>query len=160
MMSLSPSAQRVQNALSKLGLTLAVVELPDSTRSAAEAAAALGCGAGQIAKSLIFRANDSDRPVLVIASGVNRVDLQKVGDLFGEKIVKADADFVRQQTGFAIGGVPPVGHKNTIITFIDEDLLHYDEIWAAAGTPNAVFRLTGNDLIRATGGQVVRVSAG
>ncbi len=157
MMTLSPSAQRVQNALSKLGLTLAVVELPGSTRSAAEAAAAIGCGVGQIAKSLIFRTKDSSRPVLVIASGVNRVDLQMIGDLLGEKIVKADADFVRQQTGFVIGGVPPVGHKNTIITFIDEDLLLYDEIWAAAGTPNAVFRLTGTDLIRATDGQVVRV---
>ncbi len=157
MMSLSPSAQRVQGALSKLGLTLQVIELPDCTRSAVEAAAAIGCSVGQIAKSLIFKIKGSDRPVLVIASGVNRVDLQMIGGYLEEKVIRADADFVRQHTGFSIGGVPPAGHKETIITFIDEDLLPYDEIWAAAGTPSAVFRLTGNDLIRATGGEVVAV---
>ena len=157
MMSLSASAQRVQDALMKLGLTLQVVELPDSTRSAAEAAEAIGCSVGQIAKSLIFKTRKREEPVLVIASGPNRVDEKKIATLVGEMIIKADADFVRQNTGFAIGGVAPIGHNQPIRAFIDEDLLIFDEIWAAAGTPNAVFCLTGDDLARATGGQVVAV---
>ena len=156
-MSLSASAQRVQDALMKLGMTLQVVELPDSTRSAAEAAEAIGCSVGQIAKSLIFKTRNSQKPILVVASGPNRVDEKRLGALVGERITKPDADFVRQHTGFSIGGVPPVGHKQLITTFIDEDLLVFDEIWAAAGTPNAVFRLTGDDLVRATSGQVVGV---
>jgi prolyl-tRNA editing enzyme YbaK/EbsC (Cys-tRNA(Pro) deacylase) len=147
----------VQDTLTKLGLTPQIVELQTSTRSAAEVAEAIGCTVGQIAKSLIFKTKASERPVLVIASGVNRVDTKKISELFGEKIVKADADFVRQRTGFTIGGVPPVGHSEVIVTLVDEDLLDYDEIWAAAGTPHAVFRLTGNDLVRGTNGQVVRV---
>jgi len=157
MMSLSSSAQRVQDALTNLGLTLQVVELPASTRSAAEAAEAIGCSAGQIAKSLIFKTKGSGKPILVIASGVNRVDEKKISALLGEKITKSDADYVRQHTGFVIGGVPPVGHTERIITYIDVDLLEYDEIWAAAGTPNAVFRLESDDLVSATGGQVVSV---
>jgi prolyl-tRNA editing enzyme YbaK/EbsC (Cys-tRNA(Pro) deacylase) len=138
-------------------LTLQVVEMPDTTRSAAEAAEAIGCSVGQIAKSLVFKTRNCQEPVLVIASGANRVDEKKVGALLGEEISKADADFVRQKTGFAIGGVPPVGHNQPITTFIDQDVLVFDEIWAAAGTPNAVFRLTGDDLVRATGGQVIGV---
>ena len=157
MISLSSSAQKVQQALTRLGLSLEVVELPSSTRSAVEAAASIGCTVGQIAKSLIFRTSQSDRPVLVIASGSNRVDERKVAALLGENITQADADFVRLHTGFAIGGVPPVGHTEALLTFIDEDLLAFDEIWAAAGTPHAVFRLTGDDLVRATGGQVADV---
>ena len=157
-MSLRSSAQRVQEALSELGLTLQVVELPDSTRTAIEAAATIGCTVGQIAKSLIFKTKVTERPVLVIASGASRVDEKKVAVVLGEKITKADADFVRQHTGFAIGGVPPVGHIEKLITLIDEDLLAFDEIWAAAGTPYAVVRLTGNELVRATQGQVVKVS--
>ena len=156
-MSLHASAQRVQDALTKIGLELQVVELPASTRSAAEAADAIGCTVGQIAKSLIFKAKVSGNPILVIASGDNRVNTKRIGELLGEEIGKADADFVRQQTGFAIGGVPPIGHRKATITFIDEDLLGFDEIWAAAGTPHAVFRLTGNELVRATKGQVVGV---
>ena len=157
-MSLSSSAQRVQEALSELGLTLQVVELPDSMRTAIEAAATIGCTVGQIAKSLIFKTKVTEKPVLVIASGASRVDEKKVAVVLGEKITKADADFVRQHTGFAIGGVPPVGHIEKLITLIDEDLLAFDEIWAAAGTPYAVVRLTGNELVRATQGQVVKVS--
>jgi prolyl-tRNA editing enzyme YbaK/EbsC (Cys-tRNA(Pro) deacylase) len=157
-MSLSSSAQRVQEALSELGLTLQVVELPDSTRTAIEAAVTVGCTVGQIAKSLIFKTKVTEKPVLVIASGASRVDEKKVAVVLGEKITKADADFVRQHTGFAIGGVPPVGHIEKLITLIDEDLLAFDEIWAAAGTPHAVVRLTGNELVRATQGQVVKVS--
>ena len=156
-MSLSTSAQSVQDALIELGLTLQVIELPDSTRSAAEAAETIGCSVGQIAKSLIFKTKLTEKPVLVIASGPNRVDEKKIGTLLGEEIGKADADFVRQHTGFTIGRVPPVGHTRPITTFIDQDLLAFDEIWAAAGTQNAVFRLTGDDLVRATGGQVVEV---
>ena len=157
MSELSASAQRVQDALTRLGLSLQVVELPDSTRSAAQAAEAIGCRVGQIAKSLIFKTKASGLPVLVIASGPNLVVDNKIAALMGEEITMADADFVRGHTGFAIGGVPPVGHSEPITTFIDEDLLVYDEIWAAAGTPNAVFQLNGDDLARATGGRVIGV---
>jgi prolyl-tRNA editing enzyme YbaK/EbsC (Cys-tRNA(Pro) deacylase) len=146
MNNLSPSAARVQDALDAYGLSLQVLELPDSTRTAADAAAAIGCTVAQIAKSLVFRTTKTGRPVLVIASGVNRVDVDRVGEQVGEPIGKADADFVRSATGFAIGGVPPVGHAQAILTFVDEDLLQYEEIWAAAGTPNAVFRLERGDL--------------
>jgi prolyl-tRNA editing enzyme YbaK/EbsC (Cys-tRNA(Pro) deacylase) len=112
----------------------------------------------QIAKSLIFRTADSHRPVLVIASGANRVDEKRVAALVGEPIGRADAEFVRAATGFAIGGVPPVGHATQPIVLIDEGLLGLAEIWAAAGTPNAVFRLTPTDLITLTGGRVAAVS--
>jgi prolyl-tRNA editing enzyme YbaK/EbsC (Cys-tRNA(Pro) deacylase) len=105
----------------------------------------------------VFRAKTSGRPVLVIASGANRVDEKKLGRLLGEKTGRADADFVRAKTGFAIGGVPPVGHAEPPVTLIDRDLLNFDEIWAAAGTPNAVFRLTPNDLVTMTGGQVTEL---
>ena len=152
---LKPSAQKVQDALNALGFQdFTVLELPASTRSAAEAAQAIGCQVGQIAKSLVFKTKNSQRPLLVIASGVNRVDVKRIGDLTGVKIANADADFVRQQTGFTIGGVPPVGHSQPLDTFIDADLLAYDHLWAAAGTPHAVFQLTPDDLVRITGGQV------
>jgi prolyl-tRNA editing enzyme YbaK/EbsC (Cys-tRNA(Pro) deacylase) len=143
------SARKVQAAL---GPQYAVLEFDAGTRTAAHAAAAIGCTVAEIAKSLVFRAAPSGRAVLVIASGVNRVDERKVGDLVGENIVRADADFVRERTGFAIGGVPPVGHAAPLLTLIDESLSAFDAIWAAAGTPNAVFRLTPADLLRLTGG--------
>ena len=152
---LSPSARKVQDALSTLGLSLQVVELPGSTRTAVEAAQAVGCQVGQIVKSLVFKTKRSEKPVLVIASGQNRVDEKKIEALIGEPLGKADADFVRQQTGFVIGGVPPVGHTSRLQTYIDEDLLQYQEIWAAAGTPHAVFCLTPGDLVKMTGGAVV-----
>ena len=155
--SLSASAQRFQDVLDRSGFGWQVVELPDSTRTAADAAQAIGCAVAQIAKSLIFRAKESDRPVLVIASGVNRVDEKTIAAILCERIGKADAEFVRQRTGFVIGGVPPVGHSEQLETFIDEDLLQYEEIWAAAGTPHAVFCLTPGDLIRATGGKVISI---
>lgn len=155
---LSSKAHNVQQALNHLGLELQVVELPASTRSAREAAQAIGCQVGQIAKSLIFEGKESHRPVLVIASGSNQVDETVISQHVGEDIRIADADYVRQQTGYSIGGVPPVGHTQEIITYIDEDLRQYDEIWAAAGTPHAVFRLTPEQLIRATRGQLTRVS--
>ncbi|MGD8561429.1 MAG: YbaK/EbsC family protein [Desulfarculaceae bacterium] len=155
---LSASAQKVQKALIDLGLPDSVVELPQSTRTAKEAAQAVGCKLGQIAKSLIFRAAQSGKPVLVIISGDRRVDEKKVQEFLGEPIAKADADFVRQATGFVIGGVPPVGHDQPLTTFIGDDLMRFEQIWAAAGTPKAVFKLTPQDLIRMTQGQVVCVT--
>src|SRR5512139_1539377 len=154
---LSSSAQKVQEVLKTLGLELRVVELQETTRTSADAARAIGCEVGQIAKSLIFRGQKTQRPILVIASGSNRVNEKRVGELISEPLGKADADFVRQKTGFVIGGVPPVGHAEKLEVFIDEDLLQYGEIWAAAGTPNAVFRLTPSDLVRMTEGQVIGI---
>ena len=157
--SLRPAAQRVQQLLLDLGLTAEVVEFAESTRTSAEAAAQVGCAVAQIAKSLVFRAKGTGRPVLVIASGANRVDEKGVEALLGEKIGKADADFVRDKTGYAIGGVAPVGYAVKPATFIDEDLLKLDLIWAAAGTPFAVFPLTPPELIRLTGGRVAKIAA-
>ena len=154
---LSPSAQKVQDALHTLGLSLEVVELPGSTRTAVEAAEAIGCEVGQIVKSLVFKGKRSGKPVLVIASGPNRVNEKVIEGLIGEPLGKADADFVREQTGFVIGGVPPVGHARLMETFVDSDLLQYDEIWAAAGTPHAVFRLAPPDLLKMTQGKVLSV---
>lgn len=151
---LKDSARRVQEAIEAAGFDFQVRQFPDSTRTSEEAAAAIGCDVAQIAKSLIFRAKESGRPVLVMASGANRVDEKAVGRLLGEKLGRADADFVRRATGFAIGGVPPVGHSETPVTFVDADLMELAEIWAAAGTPNAVFRLTPTELVALTGGAV------
>ena len=157
MSSLHPSARRVQQALEALGFAYQVLQLPASTRTAREAAEAVGCTVGQIAKSLVFKTRRTQRPILVIASGANRVDEKRLAALVGEPVEKADADFVREKTGFAIGGVPPIGHKEPLETFIDEDLLQYEEIWAAAGHPHAVFRLTPGDLQAMTQGRVVAV---
>jgi prolyl-tRNA editing enzyme YbaK/EbsC (Cys-tRNA(Pro) deacylase) len=154
---LSASARKVQAALDSLGLPLQVVELPASTRTAVEAAQAIGCQVGQIVKSLVFRRKNTGLPLLVIASGANRVNEKKINEEIGEMIGKADADFVRQQTGFAIGGVPPLGHTQPIQTLIDADLFNYQEIWAAAGTPFAVFRLTPADLVTITQGRVLEI---
>jgi len=154
---LSSSAKKVQEVLKVLGLELQVVELQETTRTSADAARAVGCEVGQIAKSLVFRGQRTQRPILVIASGSNRVNEKRVGELISEPLGKADADFVRQKTGFVIGGVPPVGHAEKLEVFIDEDLLQYGEIWAAAGTPNAVFRLTPSDLVRMTEGRVIGI---
>ncbi len=156
--TLSRSASRVQEALAAAGLRARVVELPQSTRTAADAAKAVGCEVGQIAKSLVFRARESGSAILVITSGTNRVNEAMIADAIREPIGKADAAFVRARTGYAIGGVPPVGHVEPLRTFIDEDLLHYDSIWAAAGTANAVFELSPQELPRITGGRVIRVS--
>jgi prolyl-tRNA editing enzyme YbaK/EbsC (Cys-tRNA(Pro) deacylase) len=157
-MTLSASAKKVQDALTVLGMTLQVVELPASTRTAVEAAQAVGCQVGQIVKSLVFRGLHSQQPVLVIASGSNRVNETRLGELLGEPVGKADAEYVRQHTGFAIGGVPPLGHTAPIRIWIDQDLFQYPEIWAAAGTPHAIFRLTPADLVKMTGGQVTVIT--
>jgi prolyl-tRNA editing enzyme YbaK/EbsC (Cys-tRNA(Pro) deacylase) len=158
-MPLTPSAQKVQDALNALGLTLEVREFSQTTRTSAEAAAAIGCDAAQIAKSLVFKGTQSGKPILVIASGANRVSEKRIAELIGEPIERPDADFVRARTGFVIGGVPPLGHAEPLETLIDEDLFQFSEIWAAAGTPNAVFRLTPADLPRMTNGRVVNVKA-
>jgi len=155
--TLSESAQKVQNALNRHGVTCEVVELPGSTRTAQEAAQAIGCRVEQIAKSLVFRGKTSDRLILVVASGVNRVNEKRLRDLLSEPVRKADAEFVRKHTGFAIGGVPPAGLSEPMEIFIDEDLFKYEEIWAAAGTPHAVFKLTAADLIKVTQGKVVKI---
>ena len=155
--ALSKSAQRVQDALNAHGVSFKVLELPQSTRTAVEAAGAIGCRVEQIVKSLVFKGKTTGNPILVIASGVNRVDEKRVAQLVNEPLGKANADFVREQTGFAIGGVPPVGHATPLTTVIDEDLLQYEEIWAAAGTPHAVFRLTPADLTQMVSGHVARI---
>ena len=149
---LSRSARKVQDVLSALGIQSQVVELPATTRTAADAAAAIGCSVAQIAKSLVFRTVSGKKPVMVIASGPNRVNEARIAELIGEPIEKADADYVRQKTGFSIGGVPPVGHPEPIRTIVDEDLLRLGEIWAAAGTPNSVVRLTAARLLEMTAG--------
>ena len=152
----APSALKVQAAL---GDRFAVLEFDASTRTAADAAAAIGCEVAEIAKSLIFRGQTSGRAVMIIASGVDRVDEKKAAAAVGEPIARADADFVREATGFAIGGVPPIGHKTEPIVLIEEQLMRFAaEIWAAAGTPNAVFRLTPSDLVELTGGRVAAVA--
>jgi prolyl-tRNA editing enzyme YbaK/EbsC (Cys-tRNA(Pro) deacylase) len=155
---LSRSASRVQAALDAAGVEARVAELPASTRTAVEAARAVGCEVAQIAKSLIFRGRDSGAPILVIASGTNRVNEQRIAAEAGEGIEKADAEFVRERTGYAIGGVPHAGHMEPIRTFIDADLLRFERIWAAAGTPNAVFELIPSDLTKLTKGTVVKVT--
>jgi prolyl-tRNA editing enzyme YbaK/EbsC (Cys-tRNA(Pro) deacylase) len=125
-------------------------EFPEGTRTAQDAAAAIGCSVGQIVKSLVFVRDQ--QPVLVLCSGSNTVDTQRLG------LMKADADVVRRVTGFAIGGVPPYGHPAPLDTLVDEDLLGHDEIWAAAGTPRSVFPLTPAELVERSGGTVARVS--
>ena len=157
--ALPAAAQRVQDALTKLGHEGRVRVMPASTRTSAEAAAAIGCGVAEIAKSIIFRAKPSQRAVLVIASGVNRVDEKKVAALVGEGIGKADAEFIRGRTGFVIGGVPPLGHDTPPLVLIDEDLLKLPNIWAAAGTPHAVFPLTPKQLVLLTNGTVADIRA-
>jgi len=155
--NLKKSTARVQMALSESGFELNVIEFSDSTRTAQEAANAIGCTVGQIAKSLIFKGKTSQKPILIIASGVNRVNEKLVKEYISEQLEKADAEFVLKHTGFVIGGIPPVGHIEPITTFIDEDLMQYDEIWAAAGTPNTVFKLTPKILLEITKGTVIKV---
>ncbi len=155
---LSSSAARVQRILDAQGISLKVVELPSSTRTAVEAARAVGCEVGQIAKSLVFISGESQRPILVIASGSNRVDEERVSRLVDEPLRMATADEVRELTGFAIGGVPPVGHLTPLDTWIDADLMRYEQIWAAAGNPRAVFRLSPNELVSITDGIVVQTA--
>lgn len=135
-----------------------MIEHTESTRTAQEAAERAGCELGQIVKSLIFRGKTSGKPILVLTSGANRVDEKRIGLYAGEPIGRADAEFVRSMTGFAIGGVPPIGHSEKMETYLDEDFLPYQTIWAAAGTPNAIFELKTEDLQKMTGGQIIKVN--
>lgn len=156
--TLSKSAQNVQNALLAADIPANVTELPSSTRTANDAEKALNCEVAQIVKSLLFQSEFTSRPILILASGVNRVNESAIERLIGEKVVKANADFTREITGFAIGGIPPVGHKNKIdIIFIDEDLFGFNSLWAAAGTPNAVFSLSPSDLVKLTSGKIISI---
>ena len=157
MSTLSPSAQKIQDLLNSLGYNYTVIEHAESTRTAQEAADRAGCELGQIVKSLIFKGKESHKPILVLTSGANRVDEKRISEYAGEPIGKADADFARTVTGFAIGGVPPIGHAQKIETYLDEDFLQYEKVWAAAGTPNAIFELKTDDLQKMTDGKVSRV---
>lgn len=143
---LSRKAEKVQEYIRNKGFEFKVRELPDSTRTAAEAAKAIGCETAQIAKSLVFMDKDAGIPVLVIASGTNRVSLEKIKEETGRQLVQANGKAVKERIGFAIGGVPPAGHDEKLFTLLDPDLKRYDRIWAAAGTPNAVFELNPVDL--------------
>jgi len=157
MAQLSLSAQKIQDLLKSLGYDYTVIEHAESTRTALEAAERAGCELGQIVKSLIFKGKQSGKPILVLTSGSNRVDEKRIREYAGEKIGKADADFVRAVTGFAIGGVPPVGHVQKMETYLDEDFFQYETIWAAAGTPNAIFELKTSDLQKMTEGKIAGV---
>jgi prolyl-tRNA editing enzyme YbaK/EbsC (Cys-tRNA(Pro) deacylase) len=148
----------VQDYLAEKGFSFEVRELPGSTRTAQEAADSIGCEVGQIAKSLVFREKVTNLPVLVIASGSNRVDLAKIESGAGLKLGKADANFVREHVGFAIGGIPPVAHNEPLETILDPDLKKYDVIWAAAGTPFAVFQLKPADLGPLTKGRWIELA--
>lgn len=154
---LSKSAQFIQHELSKKDISTRVIELSESTRTAQDAAHAIGCSIGQIVKSLIFRTKQTDRPILVLATGPNKVNVKALETYIGESLEKADANFTRDVTGFAIGGIPPIGHKEQIKTFIDEDLFKHEELWAAAGTPHAVFNIRSKDLELLTQGKVVSI---
>lgn len=155
--NLSRSALRVQQALEAAGIESKVVELPQTTRSAQEAAVAIGCEVEQIAKSVVFRRVDTGLPVLVLLRGVDRVDTKRLAEHIGSAVERASPEFVREATGFAIGGVPPLGHETPLETIVDAALLGYDVVWAAAGTPNAVFRADPRQL--AAGATVLPVAA-
>ncbi len=158
MTTLPAAAARVQASAEALGLAIAVRLMPDSTRTAADAALACGCAVGQIVKSLIFQGKDTGRPLLLLVSGANRVNEKGVAVTLGEQLIRPDADFVRAATGFAIGGIPPLGHATPLATWIDEDLLQYGVVWAAAGTPKAVFSVDPGRLRDAVGAAVIRVT--
>ena len=152
------SVQRVRRALLAAGHPDTIVAFPAGTRTAADAASAVGCEVAQIAKSIVFRADE--RAALVITSGANRVDAALAGTALGVKLVRADAGWVRNTTGFAIGGVAPVGHLAPPLILLDEDLLALDPIWAAAGSPSHVFRTTAAELLRITGAKSAAVRSG
>jgi len=155
---LRDSARRVQDFLTAKGFSFEVRELPGSTRTAREAADSVGCQVAQIAKSLVFKDTQTGEPILVVASGSNRVDLKKIERATGMKLGRADGSYVKEKVGFAIGGVPPAGHNRPLKTILDPDLRQYDTIWAAAGTPYAVFQLKPADLEPLTAGSWVELA--
>jgi prolyl-tRNA editing enzyme YbaK/EbsC (Cys-tRNA(Pro) deacylase) len=155
----NPGVVRVRAALDAGGVGSAIVELPGAARTAQAAADFLGCSVAQIANSLVFRATASDRAVLVMSSGAKRVDVERLAAALQEPVGKADAEFVRSRTGFAIGGVPPVAHSDVARIFIEKSLAAHAELWAAAGHPHTVFRLTYDELVRITGGSPAELAA-
>jgi prolyl-tRNA editing enzyme YbaK/EbsC (Cys-tRNA(Pro) deacylase) len=154
-MQLSKNSQKVQDHLVSFGLKIEVLELAASTHTAQEAAVAACCELGQIVKSLVFRSGEE--PLLFLVSGNNQLNTQKVSQSIGKPISKADADFVKEKTGYAIGGVPPMAHTAPIDTYIDTDLMDFEDVWAAAGSPHAIFKLKSSDLPRLTGGRIIAV---
>lgn len=157
MSELKPAARRVQEALRARGLDSEVRHMRQTTRTAEEAAAACGCAVGQIVKSLVFRGSQSGKPYLLLVSGANRVDEKAVAERIGEALRRPDAQYVRDVTGFAIGGIPPLGHDTPLDTYIDEALLAWDVVWAAAGTPDAVFPVAPARLAEAVGATVIAI---
>src|SRR5262245_41946788 len=157
MADLKPAAQRVQDALREKGLEAQVRHMRQATRSAEEAAAACGCAVGQIVKSLVFKGRTSGKPYLLLVSGSNRVNEKGVASTIGEPLTRPDAQFVRDTTGYAIGGIPPLGHASPLATYLDRDLLQYDVVWAAAGTPESVFSVAPAALAEKTGAAVISV---
>ncbi len=155
---LKKGAQNVQKLLQEKGFTNEVIELPDSTRTAQEAADALGCKVDQIAKTIVFKLHEKNQALLVIASGSNRINEKAVGEIVKDVLDKADANFVKEETGYAIGGVSPLIENEAVEILIDEDLWKYEEIWAAAGHPKAVFNLTPDELEKMTNGEIIAVS--
>jgi prolyl-tRNA editing enzyme YbaK/EbsC (Cys-tRNA(Pro) deacylase) len=149
--------EKVERALKDQGFECRIVQLDESTRTASDAAFAVSCDVGQIVKSLIFKGQNSEKPFLVVASGANRVNVKTIEEKVGEPVKMAKPDFVKEKTGFVIGGVPPLGHKEKIVTFIDSDLLGYKAIWAAAGNSNSLFSMTPEDLKKMTGGVVITI---
>jgi prolyl-tRNA editing enzyme YbaK/EbsC (Cys-tRNA(Pro) deacylase) len=157
MAELKPAARRVLEAVSAAGLQIEIVTHAQSTRTAEEAAADCGCEVGQIVKSLVFQGKTSGAPILLLVSGANRVNEKGVAAAIGEPLKRPDAAYVREGTGYAIGGIPPLGHATALKTFIDRDLLQYETVWAAAGTPESVFCVAPRALATATGATVVSV---
>lgn len=158
MTRLKDAAQTVQRHATDLGLDIRVVEMPDSTRTAQEAAAACGCAVGQIVKSLVFQGRTTGAPILLLVSGDNRVNEKRAQDFAGERLKRPDAAYVRDLTGFAIGGIPPFGHQSDLRTLLDADLLQYDQVWAAAGTPNCVFAVCPKRLAEAVNAEITNVT--
>ena len=158
MADMKPASRQVQDAAANLSLEISILTMADSTKTAEDAATACECTVGQIVKSLVFRGAESGDPVLLLVSGSNRVNEKKARDFTGEKLSRPDAAYVRETTGFAIGGIPPFAHARRLATYIDRDLLQYDVVWAAAGTPNSVFSVDPNALAQATGATVVDVT--
>ncbi|MEM7563696.1 MAG: YbaK/EbsC family protein [Pseudomonadota bacterium] len=153
------SNQKVLDKLESLGIPVEIKFLDDDVRTAALAATALGCEISQIANSLIFRDLENDQAVLIMGAGGHRIDLERVTRLTGLNLGKANADFVREHTGFAIGGVPPVGHHQTLRTLLDSRLKNHDRLWAAAGTPESIFSMSADDLQRMTSGEWLEIGS-
>jgi prolyl-tRNA editing enzyme YbaK/EbsC (Cys-tRNA(Pro) deacylase) len=157
--SLSASARKVQAALAAAGIETQVIEHASAARTSQQAAETLGCTVAEIAKSLVFRGKHSGKPVLVVASGAHRIDEKKLAQVIGEPVEKPDATFVREVTGFAIGGIPPLGHAQSLFTVLDQTLFRFERVYAAGGTPNAMFPVSPQSLLKATGATLADVHA-